>query len=241
MSVRAVAGLSSAVANILAKSAIPFIIAPTGTMANNGAITLGTALPATYANAYINLPANAIQAGSVAGWYFCQMSSATVGTVFNNTYTTGVPTIPASPVAFVSTGPGAYTGVTTAVTAQQITVPANSLGPNGMLRISELWSVPANTDGKTLSVTAGGVTLWTANLNTSQFGSAASHQLWNRGLANANVSVNTTQSSGIGNATGAINSTTINFGASQAVIWTGQLATATDFIVVEAFTLEVMP
>src|SRR6185369_17004034 len=42
---------------------IPIIIAPTGTMANNGAVTLGTALGTTYANCYLVVPAGAIAAG----------------------------------------------------------------------------------------------------------------------------------------------------------------------------------
>src|SRR5579859_1785192 len=101
---------------------IPFIVANTGTMGNNGALTLGTALPSTYANAYVYLPANAISAGSAAGWYFCQFSSTTVGTVFNNTYSSGTPQIPAALVSFATTGPGAYTGVTTQITGPNFTI-----------------------------------------------------------------------------------------------------------------------
>src|SRR5437667_3823845 len=79
-----VTGRGSAPASIvqkLAAAAIKMVVAPTGTMANNGAITLGTALPSTYANCYLLLPAGAIAAGSAAGWYFAQMSSTTAGVV----------------------------------------------------------------------------------------------------------------------------------------------------------------
>jgi hypothetical protein len=233
---------NGAVLGKFAACAIPFIIAPTGSMANNGAITLGTSLPTTYANAYIYLPANAIQTGSSAGWYFCQMSSATVGTVFNNTYTPGLPTIPANPTAFASTGPGAYTGVTTAVTGPQITIPAGALGPNGALRINHLWAAPANTDTKTISLSVGGSILWSATLNTAvQAAAAALNHVWNRGAQNSNVSVNSSGASGLGISAFANNYTSINFGAAQTISLGGQLATATDFIVMESFLVELMP
>ena len=91
---------------------VPVFVPSSGIMANNGAITLTTALDTTYANCYLYLPANAIEAGSAAGLYFAQMSSTTVGTVYNNTYTSGKHAIPSSPTAFVTTGPGAYTQTT---------------------------------------------------------------------------------------------------------------------------------
>jgi hypothetical protein len=239
VSLRAVAGISSAVANILAKCGIPFIIAPTGTMGNNGAITLGTALPTTYANAYIYLPANAIQAGSSVGWYFCQMSSATVGTVFNNTYTTGVPSIPASPTAFVSTGPGAYTGVTTAVSGPQISIPAGSLGILGELRTAALCGTINNANTKTLTLTVGGSTVKSLAITTSVSCEVLS-TVYCRGSQSAQVSHASGQF-GPGTAGGSPVYNSINFANAQTWILGGQLAVATDFLVLEAFAIEVMP
>jgi len=146
---------------------IPFILAPTGSMANNGALTLGTALPTTYANAYVYLPANAIAAGSAAGWYFAQFSSTTVGTVYNNTYTSGLPAIPAVLVPFVTTGPGAYTGVTTQVTGLSMPVDANALGPNGWIYVMFGGAVAITAGVKTFSVTLGGATLYTNTATTA--------------------------------------------------------------------------
>jgi hypothetical protein len=224
----------------IAAGAIPFIIAPTGSMANNGAITLGTALPTTYANAWINLPANAIQTGSAAGWYFGQMSSASLGTVFNNTYTTGPTTPPANPTPFVSTGPGAYTGVTAAVTGPQITLPAAAMGPNGILRLFTLWATLNNVDAKTLTVTLGGSTILNAGL-----ASLASAQvlsvLYNRGNAAANVSMPAPNSAGLGTASAALLYSAINTALAQTLAITGQLGVATDYLVMEAFLAEVIP
>src|ERR1700693_852831 len=93
------------------QNAIPMILPSSGTIGNNGALSALTALPTIYANAYLYFPAGAIVAGSLAGLYYCIMSSTTAGTIYNNTYDTtlGVmPTIPANPVPFVTPGPGAY-------------------------------------------------------------------------------------------------------------------------------------
>lgn len=229
---------------VIARSAIPFFIAPTGTMANNGAITLGTALPTTYANAYIFLPAGAIAAGVPAAstWYFCQMSSTTVGAVFNNIYVSGLPTVPASPTAFATTGPGAYTGITAATTGPQITIPAGALGPNGVLRTSFLNSVAATINAKTITYTVGGQTLIATALNTaSQFGTSQVCTTYNRGVQNSNATTNSSTTGGTGvQPSAGTHYTSIDFSQAQSLSVGGTLAVATDFIVMEAFAVEVM-
>lgn len=81
------------------------IIAPSGTVAADGTITLGTALQATYsAGVELYLPAGAISGGS-AGWYRAVMSSTTVGQISG------------------AVGSGsAYTGVTSEITARESTI-----------------------------------------------------------------------------------------------------------------------
>src|SRR5271170_2586658 len=61
----------------LLQSAVPVIIAPSGTMANNCAFTLSTALDATYQSAFIQLPTNAIYTGSSPALPYASMSSTT--------------------------------------------------------------------------------------------------------------------------------------------------------------------
>lgn len=52
---------------VFSRTGIPFIVAPTGTMGNNGAVTMGTALPTTYSGgAWIWYPAGAVAAGTPA-------------------------------------------------------------------------------------------------------------------------------------------------------------------------------
>lgn len=118
---------------LLFSTNVPIIKAPSGSMANNGAVTFGTALPLAYTGAYVYFPANAIFAGSTAGFYWTECSSTTVATVYNNTYTPGSAVArPTSKTAFVTTGPGAFTGSTSEITAHSCTLPANLLGPKGV-------------------------------------------------------------------------------------------------------------
>lgn len=140
----------------LVQSRIPMILPSSGSMANNGALTLTTALDQTYPNAYFYMPANAIVAGSTAGFYYGTMASTTTATLFNNAYVSGTPTIPAGPTAFATTGPGAYAQTTGALfTANAITITGNSLGVNDEIQVHGVISYPNSAGAKTLSLTYG--------------------------------------------------------------------------------------
>ena len=113
-------GIPDGAPRVLLQSAISFILAggTAGgssnqfTMGNNGALSTLPVLPTTYSGgAFIYMPANAIFAGSAAGWYWFVASATTAGTVYNNAYTGGDPkaAVPATPTPFVSTGPGLVT------------------------------------------------------------------------------------------------------------------------------------
>lgn len=224
----------------LSASALPFIVAPTGTMANNGAITLGTALPTTYAKAYIYLPASAISAGSAAGWYYCAMSSATLGTVFNNTYVSGTPTIPATPVAFVTTGPGAYTGVITLQTAQSVSIPGNSMGPNGTIRYSFTMSCPNNADTKLVNAAYSTFIVATASV-TANPSATVTRSFSNRGVTNSQVNDGGQGLFGPGLSGAVPLLAAIDSTQAQAFTLQAQLAVATDYIVIERYLIELLP
>lgn len=169
---------------ILAQFALPLIMPPTGSIGDNGALTLGTALNTTYAACYMYFPASAIVTGSGAGWYYVVMSSTTAGTIYNNVYSPSisdsVPSIPSSTVSFVTTGPGAYTQATTIQTAYSVLLPANSLGTNGSL---EVWidQLCNNTAGtKTITLLADTTLLHSMGLTTT-LGSPHRVILQNRG------------------------------------------------------------
>lgn len=232
---------AAGVPSILAKSGLPFVLPPSGTMSNNGAFTAGTALPRTIAQGFMWFAAAQIAAGSLAGWYYFTGQSTTAFTIFNNTYTgPGVPVPPASPTAFVTTGPGAITGVTTATTAQQISIPANTLGANGVLRSSALTSVNASANNKTQSFQLGGVGYAGVTFTTAaQFGNATQWDTFNQ--QSQAVQLTAASGNGLGVSPAANVATTANF--ANAVTWQIVLtnAVATDWQIVEAFMLEVIP
>lgn len=223
----------------LAGDAIPSILAPSGTMAANGAFTLGTALPTAYANAYMYLPLNAIATGSAAGWYFTQMTSVTLGTVFNNTYVSGPRTIPVT-VPFVTTGPGAWTGVITSQTAVSISIPGNVMGPNGIIRHAFTMSVPNNGNSKTVNALYATLTSASAVATTSASVSVV-RSFSNRGITNSQVTDGGGGLFGTGVSNGLAQFAAIDSTQAQTFALNAQLAVATDYIVLERFLIEVLP
>lgn len=230
------------ISNVMFHTALPFINAPTGTMANNGAITLGTSLATTYANAYIVVPAGAVATGIPAATtaYYATCSTASACTLFNNPYTNGQPTIPASPTAFATTGPGAYTGVTAGTNAIVYQLPANTMGLRDTLRVTAKWTVPANTNTKTLRIGFGGSNALSIAMNTNtQQGYTCSSLIENREVTNSQVTfVAGTTCLGAANATPAYLSADTTTQLNVTGSWT--MGTATDFIVLESFTVELL-
>ena len=227
-------GATVSVAYVIAQTAVPVILAPNGTVATNGTITLGTALSTTYANAWVYLPAGAVVAG-LAGLYFATFSSTTVG-VITTTYTSVAsaftPYIPTGTV--VATGSNAaYTQSTAETTLANITVPGGMMGANGSVACRGTnYSAAATGGNKTVRARLGGSTEWGATIITSSGGVRVIGNITNRGSASSQVS----------NAYGGLpNYTTTNTAVDQALTFTAQLAVATDYIVLEGFTVEVLP
>ena len=231
---------------VLFQTALPFVIPPTGTMGNNGAVTLGTALPAAYPNGYMYFGAGQIVAsgaGSAAGWYYFTCSSTTVCTVFNNTYTIGQPTVPASPVAFATTGPGAFTGVITEQAAQAFSLPASAVGPNDGLRVSLSVSMTNNADSKTINVKADGIggTVIYASAITSVAAKTILAWLYSRGVTNVQMVCDSSPNvCSINGAAGSFATTALDMTQAHTIGATMVHATATDAIVCEQITIELL-
>lgn len=222
----------------IGQSGIPVIIPSSGSMGNNGAITLTTALTTTYPGCYLYLPANAISAGSAAGFYYAVMSSTTVGTVYNNTYSSGVPLDPASPTAFSTTGPGAYTQTTAAdLTLLNITIPGGAMGKNGLLMCYPEFTFSNSAGVKNLKLLLNATTVLTSSPTTTAY-NPMRYFFRNKGANNVNM-----DNSGVG--FGAIATTptrrTIDTGADFTYKCVGNLAAATDYIVLEANIIQLNP
>lgn len=236
---------TSGTTRTLAFRGVPSGIAPTGSMANNGAVTFGTALETTLPGGlYLQYPAGAIAAGVPAATtsYYTVMSSSTVGQVFNNVLPVGEPVIPGTLVPFATTGPGAYTGVTaTLLTVASYTIPANTLGRYGELRFSAIHVGAQTANAKTDRVSFGGsliMNLAPAANNIQQI----LRTVRNLGVNNSQIS-EVQSTFGFAVTAGPIANvyTTIDTTQDQILLFQLQLATATDWVfitppAIEAFT-----
>ena len=144
----------------IASVGVPFIIPPgdgaavglqfTGTA---GAFTLSAAILTNAWNAlkgcWMYLPANFGGSTCPAGWYWAVFSSDTAGIVYTDTYVSGKPVRPSSPVAFSINLNGWLTSTTSEITGPTgFTLRGGSMGPNGALK-SHFRSLGNTTGTKT--------------------------------------------------------------------------------------------
>lgn len=131
------------------------------------------------------------------------------------------------------------TGTTTETTLATIAVPANAMGPNGVLRVTTYWSHTNNANTKTLRTKFGGATLVSPAPTAS---STSRHliEVANRNATNSQiVPPNALATSSAFGASGTAFSTfAIDTTAAQNITLTGQLANAADTITLEGYLVE---
>ena len=220
----------------LLSTGVRFVLPSSGSVGANGALTLTTALPATFAKAFMYFPAGAVFSGSAAGRYYVVMSSTTAGTIYTDTYTSGVPSYPSSPTSVVGAGPGAYTQTTGAQIAMvTLTLPGGTLGANGKLIVSKMGSV-ANTAGNKVPESAlAGSTFASYTFTTSTMYRAVDEM--------QNMSSESAQTGNNFVAFGTQNSSslvrrTVNTAVDQSITVQNSIATATDWITIESLLIE---
>jgi hypothetical protein len=135
----------------------------------------------------------------------------------------------------------ANTGNTTENTQLTISVPANSMGPNGFLRIITHWSYTANTNSKTVRVKFGGTTFSSivhaaGTATTSQFLTL----IQNRNATNSQVGAGSTTTGIQTSAVPAIVTASIDTTAAVDLVFTAQCVTSgTDSITLDRYIVEV--
>jgi hypothetical protein len=226
----------------LAMSGIPFGIPSSGSIGNNGALTLTTAFPRTFSNGiYLYFPAGAIYSGSASGLYWTVMSSATVGTIYNNVYAASATTVPAAPAsltAFSTTGPGAYTQTTaTNISLASFTVAGNLMGARGELAISSGWDTSSTTTSKAYgAIWSGTVQGLISNSTTATYG--GNYLLTVRNQESAAQQYINFASNGFGGGILPVWQTA-NTTAAQTVTQVAKLASAaTDYVVLETWEIQ---
>lgn len=223
---------------VLIQSGIPFILVSSGSIGNNGALTGVTALPTTYTSAYLYFPADAIAVGVAAGWYYTAMSGTTAGTIKNNVYTSGQPTIPASPTAFATTGPGAYTQTISAdIMGPAYTLPGGTLGTNGRVRISVQWGYTNSANTKTFRAQFDGTNLIPTTTATTSTNYRYELNMQNDGVATKQVT-SWAPSASI-SSTSPVR-TSIDTSVNKDLKVGMQLANAADNMIVETFSFELL-
>lgn len=186
-------------------------VAPSGTVAADGTVTLGTALPAILASGvWLYFPAGAF-ATAPAGWYWVTMISTTAGTVYASQG--GAPVVGSA---------SAYTGVTSKLTAYTIEVDTPSEGDSVTVRVPCLFS--ASTNAKTCKLEIGATQLLSMAVSTAGQ-SLGFMQLVFAGLGGGIVAV--VNGNGGSSSAGAVLSAV---GNTISVDVTLQLATATEYV-----------
>lgn len=226
-----------AVRRVIGQSGIPTVVVPNGTVATNGTITVGTALPLIYLQAWIYLPAGAVVGGAI-GWYYCVFSTTTVGQVYTAFKATmDAPHIP--PVLTLVAGSNSsYTQATAAdIQMGGATVPANLLGAAGSLEYCSFLSYNSTAGNKTAKLKFGaGVVV--SSVATSTTGLTIRKKLQQR-ATNSQV----IQASLETGATVSVAPTLLAIDTTADVVasFSGQIATATDYIILEGWTIDLCP
>ena len=226
---------------VLLVSGVPFIKASSGTMGNNGAVSAMTALPKTYSSgAWLYLPAGAVAAGvpSSASWLWFVASSTTAGTVYNSTYTSGPVSVGVT-TAFVTTGPGAFTGSTATINGPTITIPAGLMGRNGRLEIIEGVAYNNTAGNKITGLSFGGST--TSVTETTGVSGQMTFNVTNRGLTNVQTQTRTSINAAAATSVTSLADFTVDTTANVTLNLTLNTAAATDHDILENYRAIVYP
>ena len=130
------------------------------------------------------------------------------------------------------------TGTMVKTALASVTIPGNSIGPNGSVRISVFWVFTNSANIKTLSHEFGGNVLL-ATFPTTTASVRDQRQVYNQGTGMQNVQAGT--SGGFGGT--AVVDTQLNVDTTKDVLVQifGQLANAADSIRLAGYTIEILP
>lgn len=136
------------------------------------------------------------------------------------------------------------TGTTAETALASVTVPANAMGVNGILRVHTTWSYTNSGNNKIVKVRFGGIG-GKSYLNTTATTTATlKHvfQLANRGVANSQVAgTYSAATAGIwGPTASALTTSAVDTSGETTVVFTGQLANTGETITLESYLVELL-
>lgn len=124
-----------------------------------------------------------------------------------------------------------------------ITVPGRTMGVNGRLRIETIWSYTNSANNKTLRVRFSGIsgTVFFTQTATTTVADRQLTDIANRGATNSQVGGPPTGVGGVSTAGSANTTSAVDTTADTTIVITGQLATTTETITLESYTVELLP
>ena len=227
--------------DVIATDSVAMILPPgngsTSSIGSNGALTLGTALQKAYPCAYIRLPANAITGSNAAGWYYVAMATTSTGTVYNNTYSSGVPQCLSSPTSFSGTTGQAFTTTTGSnVAAFNVSIPGYTFGQNDGAQVRLQETHPNNTNNKAISASIGSFSFYSqTNTTTTNWSGVPGFQA--QGATNVQAAIGKTTTTWGSTAT-AETWGAVDLSQAQTLTVYMNLTTNTDYIVLELARIE---
>lgn len=147
-----------------------------------------------------------------------------------------------SPIFAFRHTPVSVTGTTNETELYNVTIPGGTLGPNGVLKITLLFSFANSTNLKTFKFKFGGVQVWSVSqTSASIFGGQMVKLVINRNSESAQIWTAQNTWVGIGGGvTAAHVAGAINTAVDQAISVTGQLASTGETITLESVMVEVL-
>jgi len=117
-----------------------------------------------------------------------------------------------------------------------VTIPANSMGANGVIEVVALWSCTNNANAKTARVRFGGIggTIY-ESVSLANFASANTYAtITNQNATNSQVGYS---AAGFGTSTSALVTSAIDTTVDQTIVFTGQKATAGDTLTLNSYLI----
>ena len=176
------------------------------------------------------------QAGLLEGLYYARFSSTTACQLYTDAAGTITPT---------GITAGAYVGGTTEAILTSLTIPGGSMGANGMIRAQSSWGCSNSANTK----------IARTRLDGTLFGQIAVTTVTSVGMMNGiknrgNPAIQLQPAGGSGGPSVALggnassssnnNQTTINTAVDTTLTFTGKLVVATDFMILETCTVEIL-
>lgn len=218
---------------------IPIGMGSSCTVGANGDLSLMTAFQTIYsAGIYLYFGANAFYAGSVAGFYWCIMSSTTAGTAYGNLLDINNPAAVsvAGRIPIVGAG-SAYTQTGASITCLQKTIPAGLFGINSSLSSKTIATNNNSVGSKNVTIRltpAINSCIWANTTSTLVQGE---NIVFARGTTNSQVTTKTNNAlTGAVAVVSAAQYTTADMSVDQVHSVQLQFSTGTDCMVLEAFS-----